>query len=171
METDLPRNAYRFQTTWHFAASLEEVSEILQDVEGLPRWWTSVYQQVQVLEPGDSTGVGKRVRVSTRGLLPYALRWEFVVEESGWPHAAVIRANGDLVGRGEWSLSARDHFVEVRYRWEVTAEKPILKALSAFLRPVFEWNHRWAMRQGERAVIRELMRKRIERQPITQEVC
>jgi hypothetical protein len=44
-----------------YQATVEEVSEILQDAEGLARWWPSVYLDVKVLDPGDERGIGKVV--------------------------------------------------------------------------------------------------------------
>ncbi|MDA0256552.1 MAG: hypothetical protein O3C25_02265 [Chloroflexi bacterium] len=45
------------------------------------------------------------------------------------------------------------------YDWRVRAEKLLLRRLSWLLRPLFAWNHRWAMAQGERSLRRELERR------------
>jgi hypothetical protein len=42
----------------------------------------------------------------------------------------------------------------------VRAEKPLLQALSPFLRPLLAANHRWAMRKGEESLALELARRR-----------
>jgi hypothetical protein len=50
--------------------------------------------------------------------------------------------------------------VNVTYDWRVKAEKPLLRYISFLLKPVFAANHRWAMRQGEQSLQRELARLR-----------
>ena len=45
------------------------------------------------------------------------------------------------------------------YDWRIRADKPLLGWFSPILRPLFAWNHRWAMRQGERSLRRELARR------------
>lgn len=51
---------------------------------------------------------------------------------------------------------------EATYVWTITAAKPLLKYLSPLLRPLFEWNHRWAMARGEEALREELKRRRLK---------
>jgi hypothetical protein len=54
-----PANEYHFVTHWQFEATADEVYAIIEDVESLEQWWSSVYLEVKVLEPGDGQGVGK----------------------------------------------------------------------------------------------------------------
>jgi hypothetical protein len=100
------------------------------------------------------------VRLLTKGWLPYALRWEFVVTESRYPLGLTIEALGDFVGRGVWTFAQDGPTVRVTYDWRIRAEKPLLKTLSPLLRPIFEANHRWAMAQGETSLELELARRR-----------
>src|SRR5262245_25084218 len=93
-------NDYHFITRWRMQASIEEVSDVVGDAEGLVRWWPSVYLGVKVLEPGDERGIGKMVRLDTKGWLPYTLRWSCRVVDSNAPHGYTIEADGDFVGRG-----------------------------------------------------------------------
>ncbi len=155
-------NEYHFVTHWRAAGTVAVVSAILGDVAGLARWWPSVYLDVRVIEPGDERGVGKMVALHTRGRLPYTLRWQFRITEV---HARgyALDAWGDFVGRGAWTFEQRGSperpWVLVTYDWTVRADKPLLRLLSPLLRPLFAWNHRWAMRQGERSLRRELARR------------
>lgn len=155
---------YRFVTLWEFDATIEEVSEILEDVESLPLWWPSVYLGVAVDEPGDAKGVGKVVRLLTRGWLPYTLRWTFRVTESNCPHGFALEAGGDFVGDGVWSLRQEGAKAQVLYDWTVRARKPLLRLLSFALKPLFSANHRWAMAQGEKSLALELRRRRAKRE-------
>ena len=65
-------NDYHFVTHWRVLGTADEVSEILERAEDLPRWWPSVYLDVKEIEPGDAGGIGKIVSLYTKGWLPYA---------------------------------------------------------------------------------------------------
>ena len=151
-------NDYHFITCWRVEGSINEVADILKDAESLPRWWPSVYLDVMVIEPGDKDGIGKVVRLYTKGWLPYTLRWQFRVTESRYPNGFSLEAFGDFNGRGVWNFDQDGDFVNVIYDWKITADKPILRALSFMLKPIFAANHRWAMARGEESLKLELAR-------------
>lgn len=154
-------SAYHFITRWQMEASCEEVYRILEDVDGLARWWPSVYLDVRVLEKGRPGGVGKVVELYTKGWLPYTLRWKFRVAEADFPNGFSLEAFGDFVGRGVWEFRpAGEGRCDVVYDWQITAAKPLLKFLTPVLRPAFSANHHWAMRMGEESLRLELQRRR-----------
>jgi hypothetical protein len=72
-------NTYPFLSRWRVEGTCGEVADVLGDPLGLPRWWPSVHLDVKELEPADSRGVGRRVRLLTRGWLPYTLTWELMM--------------------------------------------------------------------------------------------
>ncbi len=150
---------YHFLTHWRVRGDLDEVAEILSDPLDLPRWWPSVYLDVRELEPAAAGGVGQVVELHTRGRLPYTLLWRFRVTNVERPHRMELEASGDFEGRGVWALSQEGPDVLLSYDWRVRARKPLLRRLSWLLRPLFSWNHRWAMAQGERSLRRELERR------------
>ena len=152
-------NDYVFITRWRVTGCIETVADILEDAAALPRWWPSVYLEAEVLEPGDARGVGKRVHLTTKGWLPYTLRWSFRVVESRSPHGFTITAEGDFEGRGIWSLVQSGPEVHITYDWRIRAEKPLLRWLSFALKPAFAANHRWAMLRGEESLRLELRRR------------
>ena len=151
---------YRFVSRWRVVSTPPEVAGLLADARELPRWWPAVYLSAEELEPGDARGVGKRVRVHTKGWLPYTLDWEFRVTESRHPHGFSVEASGDLAGRGVWTFEQSGAWTLVDYDWRVRAEKPLLRLLSPLLRPLLEFNHRWAMRRGEESLRLEVSRMR-----------
>ena len=153
-------NGYHFVTEWHVEGTCGEVADVLGDPVGLAEWWPSVYLDVEQLEPPKPSGAGRRVRLHTKGWLPYTLRWEFVVTESRYPFGFTIEAKGDFVGRGEWTFVQQGPLVKITYDWNIAAEKPLLKLFTPVLRPLFEANHRWAMAQGETSLKLELARRR-----------
>jgi len=156
-------NHYDFVTRWSLPATIEQVAAVLRDPLDLPRWWPSVYLSAVQLAPPGPNGCGQRVRLHTRGWLPYTLCWDLEVVQSDYPHGFAIAASGDLTGSGVWIFSANGGVVTARFEWRVNAEKPLLRRLSWLLRPMFAANHRWAMRQGYGSLRRELERRRTER--------
>jgi hypothetical protein len=152
--------AYRFRTRWRVLGTVEEVADVLGDLRELPRWWPAVYLRAERLEAGREDGVGERVRVHTKGWLPYTLDWDFRVTASRRPRGFSIEAAGDLAGEGDWTFEQDGAWCAVTYDWRVRAEKPLLRILSPLLRPLLEFNHRWAMARGEESLSLELARRR-----------
>jgi hypothetical protein len=153
-------NDYQFVTHWRVHGTVEEVAAIMGDVNGLTRWWPSVYLDVRELESGDAQGVGRVVDLYTKGWLPYTLRWRFRVTAIEPLKRVVIEAEGDFVGRGIWTFSQEGSWVHLVYDWRIRAEKPLLNQLSFLLKPIFSANHHWAMQKGEESLVLELARRR-----------
>ena len=159
----MPDNEYHFISHWRVEGTCGEVADVLGEPLALPRWWPSVYLDVWELRPpinNVGSGVGRRVKLHTKGWLPYTLRWQFEVVESRYPHGFTIVATGDFDGRGIWTFEQDGAFVNVTYDWRLRAEKPLLRNLSFLLKPLFEANHRWAMARGEESLTLELARRR-----------
>ena len=155
------RNDYHFVTDWRVAGRSEDVAAVLSDPLDLPRWWPSVYLEARELEAAGPDGTGQVVDLLTRGRLPYTLRWQFRVTEADPPGRLGLTAWGDFSGEeGLWTIAQQGPDVTLRYDWRVRAEKPLLRRLSWLLRPLFAWNHRWAMAQGEASLRREMARRR-----------
>lgn len=153
-------NEYHFVSEWRVQSTVEEVSEILNDALDLPRWWPSVYLEVEELEPaGDADGLGRVIGLCTKGWLPYTLRWKFRITESRHPHGFSLQAFGDFEGTGVWTFRQEGEFVDITYDWRIRADKPMLKALSFMLKPIFSANHRWAMARGLDSLKLEIARR------------
>ncbi len=153
-------NQYSFTTEWQVEASPEEVSEILGDATDLPRWWPAVYLEARELKPGaPDTHVGREIGLHTRGWLPYTLRWSFRVVDNRHPRGFSIEAWGDFEGTGVWTLTPAGDGTHVRFDWNIAAEKPLLKYFSFLMKPIFRWNHYWAMARGEESLKREIARR------------
>lgn len=151
---------YHFITRWRVEGTCGEVADVLSDPLELPRWWPAVYLAVDEIAPPGPDATGRRLRLWTRGWLPYTLTWEFVVVEHYYPNRFVLDASGDFVGRGTWTFVQDGPMVNVIYDWRIRAEKPLLRQLSFLLKPLFAANHHWAMRQGEESLALELRRRR-----------
>ncbi|WP_222193724.1 SRPBCC family protein [Modestobacter italicus] len=152
--------SYHFVTTWRVAGTVAEVRAVLSDSAALPRWWPSVYLDVQPVADGDSDGVGRTVELLTTGWLPYTLRWTLRITETMTDTGFALAATGDLIGAGRWTFTSDGPEVVITYDWRVAAAKPLLARLSWLLRPAFSANHRWAMDRGEESLALELRRRR-----------
>ena len=153
-------NDYRFVTRWVVQSTCEEVSEVLGNPLDLPRWWPMVYLEVVELRAAGASGTGRRVRLLTKGKLPYKLRWEFEVVELRFPYGFTIATTGDFEGTGAWTFAQNGALVDITFDWRIRAEKRLLRWLSFVFKPIFEANHRWAMARGEECLVRELARRK-----------
>ncbi|MEP7109541.1 MAG: SRPBCC family protein [Ferruginibacter sp.] len=153
-------NDYHFITNWKVTGTCMEVYDILSDSEALARWWPAVYLDVKEIEKGDANSIGKKVKLFTKGWLPYTIKWDFEVIENIKPTTFTIRAYGDFVGRGTWLLEKNGNECNVKFDWKLEAEKPFLKTFSFIMKPIFSANHKWAMEKGKESLKLELMRKR-----------
>lgn len=157
---EMPANDYTFVTRWRLEGAPEQVFEVLDNPLEYVRWWPSVWLRADLVSRGAGDGSGRTVRFLSRGRLPYTLRWTACTTETQAPTRIAIRAEGDFDGRGQWTITpAGPSQVDVEYVWTITATKPLLRYLSPLFRPLFEWNHRWAMAQGEASLRRELARR------------
>lgn len=151
-------NEYRFITHWRVHGTPGEVYDILEDPTDLPRWWPSVYLNVIELERDE--GEDSVYELHTTGWLPYTLQWQAVPGKRNRPRRIELDACGDLTGHGVWTLTADGPWTEITYEWQVRTTKPLLRWFSWLIRPIFAANHRWAMKQGEKSLRRELALRR-----------
>ncbi|MGB8815544.1 MAG: SRPBCC family protein [Paracoccaceae bacterium] len=154
-------NEFHIVTRWRIEALADEVAAILTDAQSLPDWWGEVYLAVQIADPGDANGVGRKVSVRSKGRLPYQINWVARLVAADLPHGWEVEATGDLQGRGVWRLTQNGPITEAVYDWRVKAERPLFRLLSPVLGPLFAWNHRWAMARGEAGLRREVIRRRL----------
>ncbi|MFN8222797.1 MAG: SRPBCC family protein [Gaiellales bacterium] len=140
---------YSFTDRWRIAGSAEEIYALLSCPRDYPTWWGEAF----LSGDGDDgpAAPGKKARLLTRGWLPYTLTWELECVDAVAPYRLDSRITGDFVGRGVWTITPRaDDACEVVLEWTVDVRKPLVRNLTPLLRPLFRWNHRWAMKHGER---------------------
>jgi uncharacterized protein YndB with AHSA1/START domain/quercetin dioxygenase-like cupin family protein len=133
---------YVFVDEWDVNAPPEPVFDALSDARTYPEWWRPVYIECEAEGPPE---VGKVSRQHFKGRLPYHLRTTSRAVRLERPRIVEVEVEGDLRGRGVWTLTPRDGGTHVRFAWRVFADKPILRVLTPVLRPAFRWNHNWAI--------------------------
>jgi uncharacterized protein YndB with AHSA1/START domain/mannose-6-phosphate isomerase-like protein (cupin superfamily) len=135
-------NEYLFVDEWDVAAPPQAVFDALADARTYPQWWTPVYIDV------DADGPPKLGKVSSqhfKGRLPYHLHTRSTITRLEPPHVVEGDVEGDLRGRGTWTVTPVPGGTHVRFDWRVLADRKLLRVLTPLLRPVFRWNHNWAI--------------------------
>lgn len=152
-------NEYHFVTEWQFSYPIEQVFKLIDNGGDFPRWWPEVYLTAQVETTGRADRIGDKIHFYTKGWLPYTLRWTAELVRIQPPNYLEIKASGDLVGRGIWTLQPHgNNGTYVRFDWHIVAEKPLLRYFSFIAKPIFSGNHRWAMARGFERFNQELAR-------------
>jgi uncharacterized protein YndB with AHSA1/START domain len=145
----MPSTQFHLVTHWIVPAPPMAVWDALITPEDWPSWWRAV-EKVEVLDPGDASGLHAYRRFTWRTALPYAITFNM--------RTTLIegQADGELDGTGRWTLSPANGGTLVRYDWIVDLTKPWMRALAPLLRPVFTWNHNKVMEWGREGLARKL---------------
>ena len=133
---------YIFVDEWEVAAPPRAVWGAIADARTYPDWWRSVYIDVEADGPAQ---LGKESRQHFKGRLPYHLHTRSVTVALDPPHSITGDVDGDLRGRGTWTLTPSATGTHVRFDWQVHADRRLLRVLTPVLRPLFRWNHNWAI--------------------------
>jgi hypothetical protein len=150
---------FHIVSRWRLKGTVDDVYDIISKPQDFVRWWSSVYLNVVEIDSGDSNGVGRTVRLHTKGLLPYTLNWQAKTTEIDKPNRIVVDARGDLRGRGVWCIKQDGEWVNTNFHWTVITHKSWMRYLSPVLKPVFAANHRWAMNKGQQGLEEELAQR------------
>jgi uncharacterized protein YndB with AHSA1/START domain/mannose-6-phosphate isomerase-like protein (cupin superfamily) len=133
---------YLFVDEWDVAAPREAVFDALADARTYPQWWRPVYIDA---EADGGPELGRVSHQHFKGRLPYHLRTRSTIVRLEPPGLVEGDVDGDLRGRGTWTLSETPHGTHVRFDWRVHADRRLLRVLTPVLRPLFRWNHDWAI--------------------------
>jgi uncharacterized protein YndB with AHSA1/START domain/mannose-6-phosphate isomerase-like protein (cupin superfamily) len=133
---------YVFVDEWDVAAPPGAVFDALSDARSYPSWWRPVYLEVEADGPA---AIGSVSHQHFKGRLPYHLRTRSVISELDRPSRIVADVDGDLRGRGAWTLTPTARGTHVRFDWQVHADRRLLRVLTPLLRPLLRWNHNWAI--------------------------
>ena len=135
-------NEYLFVDEWDVAAPPQAVFDALADARTYPRWWTPVYLDVDA----DGPPSWARCPASTsRAACPTTCTRARAITRLERPHVVEGDVDGDLRGRGTWTLTPTATGTHVRFDWRVYADRPLLRLLTPRAAPVFRWNHNWAI--------------------------
>lgn len=133
---------YAFVDEWDVVAPTAAVYEALADTRTYPRWWRPVYLEVEADGP---PAVGAVSHQHFKGRLPYHLRTRSRITRLEPDRLIEAEVDGDLRGRGVWTVTPTDTGSHVRFEWTVHADRRLLRALSPLMRPALRANHAWAI--------------------------
>jgi mannose-6-phosphate isomerase-like protein (cupin superfamily)/uncharacterized protein YndB with AHSA1/START domain len=149
-ETPRPGHAdmpgYVFIDEWDVDAPIEAVFDALADPRTYPQWWRPVYLRVETDGP---PAVGRISRHHFKARLPYTLHLTLRVTGLERPTQIEAEVEGDLSGRSRWTLTPVDGRVHLRWDWRVDGDRAFLRILSPVLRPLFRYNHQWAVARAK----------------------
>jgi hypothetical protein len=148
----MSQHEYHFTTRWRVKGPIQVVYDILKDGPKYADWWRPAYRSSIKVGP-------EKVASTVRAKLPYTLKFDTELIREQPPKELALRSTGELVGTGLWKLRQVDSYTEVDFIWDVSAEKPIIRRLSFLLKPLFNWNHDWVMKVGERGLQEEVNRR------------
>jgi uncharacterized protein YndB with AHSA1/START domain len=137
---------YVFADEWEVDAPVVAVFDALADGRTYPEWWTPVYIDTETDGP---PALGRTSQQHFKGRLPYHLRTQSTITRFEPPLVVGAEVVGDLRGTGLWTLTPHDSGTHVRFDWRVHADKPILRLFTPLLRPLFRWNHAWAIARAQ----------------------
>jgi Polyketide cyclase / dehydrase and lipid transport len=132
---------YVFVDEWDVDAPLAAVYDVVADARTYPEWWKPVYLAVE--------GDVKVTQHHFKGRLPYTLKMRAEMVREDRPRQFEVRVDGDLRGKGVWTFTPRNGGTRVRWDWIVFADRPLLRYLTPVLRPLFRWNHNWAVARAK----------------------
>ncbi|HTU31770.1 MAG TPA: SRPBCC family protein [Solirubrobacteraceae bacterium] len=133
---------YSFVDEWDVNAPPEAVYDALADARTYPDWWRPVYLDVAADGPA---AVGAVAYQHFKGYLPYHLHTRARITRLEPPRLIEADIDGDLRGRGMWTLTPAGAGTHVRFDWVVFADRRLLRWLTPILRPVLRANHAWAI--------------------------
>jgi uncharacterized protein YndB with AHSA1/START domain len=128
---------YVFVDEWDVDAPREAVYDSVVDARTYPDWWKPVYISVE----GDE----RITQHHFKGRLPYTLKMRAELVSTDRPNGFEVAVDGDLRGKGVWTFTERDGKTHVRWDWIVFADRALLRYLTPILRPLFRFNHNWAV--------------------------
>ena len=129
---------------WDVDAPVEAVHAAVGDASTYPEWWRPTYHQRP--QPRASAASARSNHHHFRGPLPYTLEATTTTTRYEPPALVATAVEGDLRGTGAWTLTADGAAgTHVRFDWRVFADRRFLRVLTPVLRPLFRWNHAWAI--------------------------
>ncbi len=151
---------FRFHDQWSVEGTAEEAADIFLNYSEADKWWPACFLRAEVLEEGDSHGVGRIVRALTKGMLPYSLHVLIRVNDADPLKRYELEFRGDLNGKTEVRISEKQDTVELSFDSDLVATKAVIQNSPWIFKPIFAQNHYWVMARGEVSLQREILRRR-----------
>lgn len=146
---------YELVTIWRVEAPLERVYAAVCEPLRWPEWWPDA-QRVEQRERGAADGIGRVLRCTWQGRLPYSLHFDLLTTRVAPNLVVEGRVSGDLEGTGRCLFSQAGAVTTVRHEWRVRTTRLWMNLLSPFIRALFKLNHARAMQRGGEGLAHQL---------------
>jgi hypothetical protein len=140
---------------WRVMATPDQTWEILADYDEWPAWWGAV-RSVELLDSGDSRGIGSVLRQRWRARLPIPLTVDLTMEQIARPSILAGRAGGDMLGTCTWELHAVADATLLRFAIDVTPARWWMRLPIPFAGRVAAAELRAVMETGRQGLARRL---------------
>ncbi|MFK4296633.1 hypothetical protein ABH924_001778 [Arthrobacter sp. GAS37] len=156
---------FDLSSTWHLAATPEEVWAIIADIDmSWPRWWPHCSFAAPLVRTQPRSNSQEDVLKATTAFLNFKASLGYILTVSIHPTTVVtpqeieFDAGGHLEGTGRVTLSpeAKDQTTRIDIEWRVRPTQRWMKLLTPIAAPAFTAAHTLMMRQGERGLVRAL---------------
>ncbi len=144
---------------WDFDATISELRSILEDPACMRQWWRRVFLHIEELHAGEADFRGFTARCHTKGFLPYSMQFQVRID-SRQANSLHFKMQGDFEGEAFVRAEERNGSTRVFIAWMLAFRHPRLKYFAGVLKPVYVWNHLWAMRQGQKGLQKILQTRR-----------
>lgn len=132
---------YHFITRIELTSPIDDIWATLARSESWIDWWRWL-RDVEVLNEGDSEGVGRRVRQTVSSPLRYRLTYVGFITRVSSRELSRFEAEGDLEGQGQFRIEATENGTAlITFDWLVETPKEWMNLIAPLARPVFVWNH------------------------------
>ena len=121
---------FRFDRSWHFGLSPQELWATLSRTEQYRSWWPWL-REFDAQDDGDALRTGAVARVVIQAPLPYQLRCTIRVVDAEPDRRLVTVVDGDLSGPARLELQA-----------------PLLRSFARVARPAMAWAHDRVVERG-----------------------
>jgi uncharacterized protein YndB with AHSA1/START domain len=142
---------FRFDRSWHFGVSREELWNTLSHTERYREWWPWLRTFAVDGNDGDADDAlvaGREAHVVIQAPLPYQLHCTVYVEDAVRNERLVTRVEGDLAGPARLELRTSDDGTEARLSWALELRAPLLRTLALVGRPAMAWAHDRIVERG-----------------------
>lgn len=138
-------------TSWHLDVPHERITFVVTDPMSILQWWAPVFLRGEVLGNQNAPQDGFRARFQTKGFLPHTFQFIAEIKRQD-AHHLTITTSGDFDGVGTIDVTPQGAQTKVDVEWRVRVDHPYMQPFLKLLKPVFVWNHKWAMRQGQQGL-------------------
>lgn len=145
---------FRFDRTWRFDVTVEELWDGFADTSAYPAIWPWLRD---FSASGLETGGGADFRV--RPPLPYSLHFVVTLDEVVRPERVVATVGGDVHGPASLILSPTVGGAQARITWSLELVRPSLRRIEPAVRRPMIWGHDLVVAMGLRQFERRVLRR------------